>query len=408
MIELIYTLFLLSGFVKFFFLFVGTGLMVVDFTLLCAMLLVGIYVIHFLSNVSKNRFHIVEESRSAVFAVLAFYLWMIITLTYTRSPGYCYIKVIMFLTCAVALVFPFVYRGFKVGRFLRHLVYMGSGLIFIYTALLPNLYAAYQRSYENREFVVKYLDIGYLAGIIILVLAFASPKMNRVLKILLIGFNGSALIVTAARGPIVFLAIVLLIKFGISVAPFIRKKWKLNFKNIVVLLTGITLVGAGISYLLDKYAPLIERSLHRLLLLFDPYSASVAKRFSQIGFSLDSIFKDIWHFLFGTGIGSFGFIYDGMDERNYPHNVILEIGFETGIIGVILFVLVLLLVFKKIRHDLNLTLIFTYLMLNSLKSFSLVDSRIMFGMVGILLLAAREVMAPTPVTHPPPETLRKD
>lgn len=385
MIELIYTLFLLSGFVKFFFLFVGKNLMVIDFTLLCALVLMGIYFLHFLSNLSKNRFHIIEESRTVVFIMLVFYLWMIITLTYTRSPGYCYIKVIMFLTCVVALVFPFVFRGFKSERFFRILVYMGSGLIFIYTALLPNLYAAYQRSYDHREFVVKYLDIGYLAGIIILVLAFASPKMNRVLKILLIGFNASALMVTAARGPIVFLGIVLLIRFGVSGITFLRKSWQFNFKNIMVMVTGVALLAVGISYLTDKYAPLIERSIHRLLLLLDPYSSSLAKRFSQIDFSLGSIFKDIWHFLFGTGTGSFGIIYDGIDERNYPHNVILEIGFETGIIGILLFGALLLVLFIKIRRDFNLSLIFVYLMLNSLKSFSLVDSRIMFGMVGMLL-----------------------
>lgn len=386
MIELIYTLFLLSGFVKFFFLFVGTGLMIIDFTLLCALLLLGIYAFHFLSNVSKNRFHILDQSRSAVFIMMAFYLWMILTLAYTRSPGYCYIKIIMFLTDVVALCFPFVYRGFKAERFFRYLVWMGSGLIFVYTALLPNLYATYQRTSANREFVVKYLDIGYLAGIIILVLAFASPKMNRVLKILLIGFNASALMVTAARGPIVFLGIVLLVKFGVTAVTFLRKSWKFDFKNIMVMVTGIALLGVGVSYLADKYAPLIERSIHRLLLLFDPYSASLAKRFSQIGFSLDSIFKDVWHFLFGTGIGSFGFIYDGIDERNYPHNVVLEIGFETGIIGVILFAALLLLLFTKIRRNFNLALIFVYLMLNSLKSYSLVDSRIMFGMVGMLLV----------------------
>jgi hypothetical protein len=120
--------------------------------------------------------------------------------------------------------------------------------------------------------------------------------------------------------------------------------------------------------------------------VFDPQSASVAKRFDQIYYSLDRIFDNAVNFLFGSGIGSFGVLYEGIDGRQYPHNVILEISFELGIIGVILFIILLLLYFKKLRHNLNFVLIYLFLFLNSLKSYSLVDSRVMFGILSVLLV----------------------
>lgn len=47
MIELFYSLFLLSGLVKSFLIFYAGSLMVIDFTLLCALILAGVYILHF-------------------------------------------------------------------------------------------------------------------------------------------------------------------------------------------------------------------------------------------------------------------------------------------------------------------------------------------------------------------------
>ena len=58
MIELIYCLFLLSGLVKSFLHFYAGSIMVVDFTLLCALFLVAAYILQF----SKNFFSEVSVS----------------------------------------------------------------------------------------------------------------------------------------------------------------------------------------------------------------------------------------------------------------------------------------------------------------------------------------------------------
>lgn len=394
MVELIFALFLLSGFVKFFFMTVLAGVPMVDVTLLTAVLLVLFYGFQVLKDLVSSRFFILSGVRSLVVILGGLYLWMIISLIYTSSPAFSYLKTLLFLTCVMALFFPFFYRGFRSEKFFKYFVYIGSGLILIYTALLPNIFAGYKQFYQDREFVVKYLDMGYIAGIIILVIAFACPGMKRLVRVLFIGLNGWAMLITAARGPIFFLGFVLFIKWSVGAVHFLKANWRFSVRNLVYMTLGLAILGSGVYYFLERYALLIERTLTRLLLVFDPYTASISERLNQITFSIETIFSDVSHFLFGLGIGSFGVEYSGYDELAYPHNVILEIGFEMGIVGVLLFSLFILVYFWKIHRAFNYLLVFIYLLLNSLKSYSLVSSRVMFGIMGVMLftylLAQRE------------------
>jgi hypothetical protein len=404
-IELIYCLFLLSGLVKSFLQFYASGLMVVDFTLLCALFLVAAYILQLNRDFFfRNTIYLAKSSRPVIFILVGFFLWMVVTLIYTASPAYSYTKIFMFLSDLAAVLIPFIYRGFNPKRFFHLFAYVGSGLIFLYTALFPTIYTSYLKDIEYRGMVIKYLDIGYLAGVIILILAFVCPQMKKFIKISLIGINAWTLLVCAARGPLLFLVLVLAIRFAVSFVTFM-KSWRFNFKNILYMTVSLGLLGTAAYYLIDRYALLLERSITRLLMLLDPQeSESILERVTQASYSFARIFENAANFLFGLGIGSFGILYEGLDERNYPHNVVLEIWFELGLIGVILFILLLLVYFKKIRPRLNLVLIFIYLVLNSLKSYSLIDLRIMFGILSVLLiyLALKEqVAADSACTHHP-------
>ena len=408
MIESIYCLFLLSGLVKAFLQFYAAGLMVVDFTLLCALFLLAAYILQFSRNFFfKNTIYLVKSSRVIIFILLGFYLWMIVTLIYSASPGYSYIKVFMFLSNLVAVLIPFIYKGFNPKRFFHLFAYMGSGLIFLYTALFPSIYTSYLKDIEYRDMVTRYLDIGYLAGLIILVVAFACPQMKKFIKLLLIGINAWTLLVSAARGPLLFLVFVLFIRFAVSFVSFMKSR-RLNFKNIFYMIVGVGLLGTAAYYLIDRYALLLERSISRLMMLLDPKgSESIVERITQVSYSFDRIFENASNFLFGLGIGSFGILYEGVDERSYPHNVMLEIWFELGLLGILLFILLLLVYFKKIRLRFNFILIFIYLLLNSLKSYSLIDLRIMFGILSVLLIylsfSPPDVLTPHPGNLENPE-----
>lgn len=366
------------------------NLFAIDITLLLSVLLVGILIVVVFKNVFfKNQLYIPRFSRAILFTVLIFYLWMITTLLYTLSLHYCWIKVFLFVTDLLALAFPFLYPSFNPRRFAQLFAYLGSVLVFGYSILLPGVYDLYLRAAVDREFVVKYLDVGYIAGIVILLVLFACPRMPRLIKILLAGFNAWVILISAARGPLVFLLIVLAIRLMISVFQAIRKShlfktW--SVKNLFYIGTGLTILAAATYTMLDRYSTLLERSFSRLAQVTDPASASVAERVAMISFSFDKIFENASNFLFGLGIGSFGIVYDNLDGRLYPHNVLLEIGFEMGVIGVLIFLFLILLYGYKLRHNLNALLILGYLLLNNLKSYSLIDQRIMFGVISVLVL----------------------
>jgi len=387
MSETIFVLFLLSGLIKSFLLFFAGNLLIVDITLLLAVFLIGILLIETYKNAfARNEFYFPSDSRTILFTLVFLYVWMIASLYYTPSPRYCYAKIFLFLTNIIAAVFPFLYSSFNTRRFFRVFAYTGSGLVLFYSKLLPTIYDSYLRNTTDKEFVLKYLDVGFLAGILVLIVLFGCPGMNRIFKILLIGLNGWAILISAARGPLLFLLFILFIRAAVSIYKFFRTSWTFKFKNILYLFTGFGIVAAGIYYIMDKYSVLLERSLTRLSQVTDSASASVSERVVMISFSIDKTLENGYRFLFGYGIGSYGILYGGIDGRLYPHNVILEIAFELGIMGVLIFLFLLFLYTRKIRYNLNYLLIFAYLLLNSLKSYSLIDLRIMFGILSVLVI----------------------
>ena len=51
--------------------------------------------------------------------------------------------------------------------------------------------------------------------------------------------------------------------------------------------------------------------------------------------------------LFGKGTGNYGYLYTGADTKIYPHNIIIELLYENGIIGLILFLGLFSYMFRK-------------------------------------------------------------
>ena len=125
----------------------------------------------------------------------------------------------------------------------------------------------------------------------------------------------------------------------------------------------------------DKVNQNLERSFNRLGKLTNKNKgSSVNERLDMLSFSYSSINRNI---LFGTGIGSFSKEYNGKDKRGYPHNILIEIWFELGLIGLLLFSFFLFFLFKDINVTFLLWLVL-FVFLNAFKSAELGDLRIMF------------------------------
>jgi O-antigen ligase len=103
--------------------------------------------------------------------------------------------------------------------------------------------------------------------------------------------------------------------------------------------------------------------------------------------------------LMGTGIGSWSRFYFGNDQRNYPHNLFLEIAFEEGLVGLAAFLALLALVGISVvrmvgasrSHFIVLGLLVLYSLIISLFSGDLDDNRLLWLWIGVALSICRLV-----------------
>jgi O-antigen ligase len=171
------------------------------------------------------------------------------------------------------------------------------------------------------------------------------------------------------------------------------------FIIFILLLIIYFLNRFSLKIYLRQGASLIILTIFIIFLLEFPISNYLMIRLSSL--TGDGLIQNIRYDLFvsswrgflespiiGHGIGSFGLFYLGEDVRAYPHNIILQILFETGIIGLFLFSIFIVKLITFIKNnckDAGLAYVIAFLLLESLKSNSLADSRIMFLWFGIAI-----------------------
>ncbi|MCP4230818.1 MAG: hypothetical protein GY771_11840, partial [bacterium] len=190
-------------------------------------------------------------------------------------------KTFLFLTNVLAFMFPLTYKGFNIQRFVRYFIYVGSAFIVLYLAFVPRNFAGYLT--ENLAISGKYLDVGYLAAlnVLILLLLFSRLEMSRVIKFGFAGMNLAALLITGARGPLVFLLLVLLLRLLFNPHMLLVFIGRMNLKKALVIIVAAAILVVGMYNTLEKFADNIERSLFRLQLVTDPESGSLAVRIDQ-------------------------------------------------------------------------------------------------------------------------------
>ncbi len=182
----------------------------------------------------------------------------------------------------------------------------------------------------NTEGDITRIGTGWLMGMGVLLLLSYSFFRNSTRSSLFIALGlpilSAGLVGSAARGPIVSLALILpLTYFGFS-----RRHLVASHVLIACLLVASCL--GSYIYLRhaapEKYSSKISEMF--LLSRGDAASGSGAKR---LGFYRSTLAAIPEHFWLGQGIGSWSVFYYGRDSRGYPHNLFLETTFEEGFVG---------------------------------------------------------------------------
>lgn len=129
----------------------------------------------------------------------------------------------------------------------------------------------------------------------------------------------------------------------------------------------------------DRIIPLLQGN-------FDPSTSG----------RIELYYRGVAHWLespiFGNGLGSFPVWYLGEDTMYYPHNVVLELLAELGVIGLLLFIALLCIPIRSLVTNLRTNpvtiLLFgllVFALLNASLSKDLQGNRILFGVLGLAI-----------------------
>lgn len=392
--EYLYVIYISSGLIKSFLNFFEVSLNI-DFTLLSGLLLIAWY---FVCGLIKDKAYRLDyDFIISTYFLALFYIWINISIIYSLSSVYSNEKSVLFLTNVLAFIIPPFYGYFDLGKFLKIFAITSTGLGILFLSIFSQ--TAILSTEPAIAFNSLYLGIPEICGVCVLILNLSNDLFPSVVRWILVILNLFIIMLSGGRGPIVFTAGMLMLvslgsfssgsNAGGTCNSFLVKK------PLILIILVLACLFLAYSYIADAEF-LLDRSISRLIYLYNTIEAgagenSIMVRIDHFVFSIKLIFDGIGRLFFGYGLGSYGILYNGLDVRGYPHNIILEILVETGLIGGIMFCAFLACTCRGHLKANPFVWITLYLLLNAMKSSSLVDLRIFFAFLSLLLIHSKNV-----------------
>jgi len=320
---------------------------------------------------------------------------MFASLLYTESPFYGYVKTILFATNLIAFISPFLFYQFNVTKFSYYFLIQSFMFGVWFVILFPQIisHSAQLNLSDNSSLFGIYLGVGYVMGLSLLIVVFQDKiaiknRLGAGLVIVII------LILCGSRGPILFAIglVCVFVLFRLFNSSYLHRIQYVKIHNVFIFSVTSTilsiLLSVAASNMSQEVTTLYERSLFRLEFLILDDGMSVNPRVKYIEESIRYMSDRPF---FGYGIGSYSYITTGIDQRGYPHNIILEVWFELGIIGLFALLFFLVGFFIKLIRDGQAIqwILYLYVLLNALKSSGLTDLRILFGILAMVALMQR-------------------
>ncbi len=303
----------------------------IDITLL----FLGLSFLVFLYGMLRNGFRQKIPRDFAKIAILFLLLVACILggLLYTESRQYGFDKALrfIFLTGWAFFGVPFFLSDFQSFR------YFSWALVAISTAMAIDALVGYpgvgQIGFVT-SFGSNYIALARAGGIGVLttvglLLPIEQRSLVRMLLWIVAALQLWAVLTAGARGPALSLAFAFLFFLILSARNFpyfAVDRFALRL-GAVILIASVALALGGMQKLFPTLAV-------RMKLALTEGGSSVLTRLD-----LYQTATDLWNnsIIFGSGTGQFGIAVMGEDVRLYPHNLVLELGAENGLIGVLIF-----------------------------------------------------------------------
>lgn len=337
------------------------------------------------------RFH--RRGLSIVFVALLLVLWCIASLIWSPGQVYATEKALYIATLTiwplVATALIIAPDSYRFQRFMLAVV-----MFAVWMAIEATFYYLRLR---NVGFVSvmggNYLGLGRtvgLAALIVIVLWLFEEKrsLRKIIWICLFFLFIFVVLIGGGRGPFIATIVGLLlpaaIGLKISRGGIIVKRYSFSLIGLLVLTFCVETYLLAMGYL--------TTTLQRLLIFIggnDLTSAGLRFKWYKEAVALWAQAPVVGH-----GIGSWPVLIGLGDVRSYPHNLLLELAVELGIVGLLLMLTLLAvgLYSLKLRHAVNdqrrllVLILFTNTLINALVSGDIPDNRIMFAMLGLMAL----------------------
>ncbi|MHC8514308.1 O-antigen ligase family protein [Sporosarcina sp. ITBMC105] len=380
-VEFYYSIFLFSGYFKE---SINIG---IDLTVIALLITLVLSIINILQRPSVSKRYIVPI---IIFASL--YLVLLVSIYYSPSVS-SLDKVIKFtfLTITAFLVPLLTYRGIES---LRKTAITITVISLLYAlSVIPLIIT----NAGNVGFVGdqgQYQSLGRMMGIgsILLIFYFylKGNKKTKIIGLISLGFCIIVLFTAGSRMPII--AFILAGLYYVFTSFKIKRGRLLYRKEMKWIFVLLFLTSPAFVFLYQN--GYFETILYRFEVLMTEKNGGVSANGRIEAFKTAfETWKD-YPFL-GNGIGSFGLIFYGFEFYDYPHNIILELMMEQGLVGIIVFLTLLFVVLVK---SISLTrskdpiyyvwtLVFVYFLFNSFVSGDINSNRMLFAAMSFVLIA---------------------
>lgn len=269
--------------------------------------------------------------------------WFAVSLFWSSSNQYGLEKLTLFFGICGALYLNGIlqlsinselFRAFLVIMTIASAVFSIEALAMADTASFVSLHGA-EGDYIG---ISRVIGLGFLSAFSFALFEKKGSNIAFVLLFVIMALQLSALLVIGARGPLVSVAFALLFLYLFKDFIVLLPRGKVGKGVLVVTVLIASLVG-----LLILNPGIIENSLtaQRLLYLVEQHGggASAGERVVRYLWTIEEIAARP---MVGFGLGSWPVEYGLGDIKEYPHNLFLEIMFETGLAGLFLLVFPLL------------------------------------------------------------------
>jgi O-antigen ligase len=338
----------------------------VDLTL--AALCVTACVIGLHSLLGTNRVHLARGRFSAaskqITAFVFFAMIVAASYLYTSAPEYGGAKLMRFLLIGGFFLLAPLYL-LNCEEDLRHFCF---AFVVMGVAQSSVLLARAQRVAELEDTEVTRIGAGWVIGAAILMLLFYRLVESRFwrtgLIMLALPCLVAGLIASASRGVIISVSAALIY--------LLFRTYESQNKAAMAGVVGLAIACATLAYHFangtveqkysDKFGEIVQLS--------EAHTSS-ASAGQPVGFYGASLHEVADHPVLGLGVGGWSQFYYGHDGRAYPHNLLLEITTEEGLLGLIAFAFFLVAIFEA-SHQLSRLTASHFVVLSGLLIFTLV------------------------------------